>query len=123
MEQYEQSFNLQTVIQIKDEESTLTQTYETFVGEDYYTFLSYAENLSDITRSLYYEKGENNEVIRKTISIQNTIIDTVQSDSSWLTSSYSNPLGYFDLEIKEEGDYDLLDATSMANVQKWNGME
>lgn len=122
LEQYEQSFNLQTVIQTKDEESTITQTYETFVGEDYYTFLSYAENLSDITRSLYYEKGENNEVIRKTISIQNTIIDTVQSDSSWLTSSYSNPLGYFDLEIKEEGDYDLLDATSMANVKKWNGM-
>ncbi len=122
LEQFKQSFNLQTTIQTQDSTGTISQSYATFVGEDYYTFFSYAANLSDITRSLYFEKGDNNEVIRKSISIQNTIVNTIQTDMTWTISPYSNPLGYFDLEIISDGEYDLMEATSIANIQKWNGM-
>lgn len=99
LEAYYDSFNLQTTIQTIENEKVISSYYESYLDEDYYTFMGYSEDKSFVTRTLYFEKGQENEVIRKEINALNQIISTKQKDSLWSTSIYANPLSRFHLFI------------------------
>lgn len=122
LEAYNDSFNLQTTIQTIENEKVISSYYESYLDEDYYTFIGYSEDKSFVTRTLYFEKGQENEVIRKEINALNQIISTKQKDSLWSTSIYANPLSRFHLFIEEENKKYSIENVATQNILNFNAL-
>ena len=122
LEAYNDSFNLQTTIQTIENEKVISSYYESYLDEDYYTFMGYSEDKSFVTRTLYFEKGQENEVIRKEINALNQIISTKQKDSLWSTSIYANPLSRFPLFIEEENKKYSIENVATQNILNFNAL-
>ena len=124
-DEYKEAFNASTILTSKVEgASELKVKYFVYSAKDHFT-VDYYSSTDTIQNSFFYVKGENDELIKRSITINNEIKEETVLGVAYSSSKFHNLFTEFALTLKEDKTYDLkdkLDLVNSFNYQLTNGL-
>ncbi len=102
LKSYQDSYNVSSVININEGDKSSKINQKVYLGNDYFTSLTYDDNLT-LTETNFYEKDSDGGVINKKLSDKNKIIETPILGNDFASSTYSNYLSKLGVSLNKDG--------------------